>query len=269
MKKETTPFEKIVTENLTWTPSKKCPPVLENISEIFEKGEFYGILGPNGAGKTSLIRQLLYFIEETEGKVYYGETDVHDISRKNIAKNVAFLSQNIDSSLDFPVKEIVAMGREPYRRIFSSLTKEDEKIIEDALKYANCTNLADRPFNLLSGGERQRVMIARTIAQDTPWIILDEPLSNLDVKNQTRILSSFNKFRKDRNRTVAAVLHDLNIASFFCSRIIIMKNGKVVASGKTEEVMTPQILEEVYEVPFYFIERENQRPVIMQKYDRE
>jgi iron complex transport system ATP-binding protein len=145
------------------------------------------------------------------------------------------------------------MGREPYRKSFGSLTGSDREKIEGALAYTNCSHLKDRNIQLLSGGERQRVMIARTIVQDTPWIILDEPVSSLDVKHQYDLMLLLQRLRSEKSKTIVAILHDLNLAYSFCNKIILMKNGEIFAQGDTEEILTVQNLKEVYDMDFEFV----------------
>jgi iron complex transport system ATP-binding protein len=147
------------------------------------------------------------------------------------------------------------MGREPYRKNFGSLTAIDKEKIDEAMEYTNCTHLKDRNIQLLSGGERQRVMIARTIVQDTPWIILDEPVSNLDIKHQYDLMLLLQRLRDEKSKTIVAILHDLNLAYSFCNKIILMKDGEIFAQGETQEILTVSNLKEVYEMDFEFIDK--------------
>lgn len=238
-----------------WTPNGN--PVLDGISLELEKGRFYGILGPNGAGKTSFAKSILKFVLPNEGALKYNDRDIRNISRKEIAKEVSFLSQNVNSDLDFTVYDVVAMGRDVYHPLLSSFDKKDYDIIERALETCDCTKFRDAKFKRLSGGERQRVMIARAIAQDTPWIILDEPVSNLDVAHQTELMHLFEELRKNDGKTIIAVLHDINLAAEFCTDIIFLKDGKVKYAGETAEILTESNLSEVYEIPFFKYEIDN------------
>jgi iron complex transport system ATP-binding protein len=163
---------------------------------------------------------------------------------------------------------VVAMGREPYRKNFASLSKLDREKIDEAMEYTNCTHLKDRNIQLLSGGERQRVMIARTIVQDTPWIILDEPVSNLDIKHQYDLMLLLQRLRNEKSKTIVAILHDLNLAYSFCDRIILMKNGEIFAQGDTRQILTVENLKAVYEMEFEFVNGKNKSDMyIAVRYD--
>lgn len=247
-------MQKIRVSHLTWQPDRDKEPILNDICLELLAGEFYGILGPNGAGKTSLVRQILRLQKPDQGTVALDGQEVGRIRRDALARQLSFLPQAIRGDVEFSVYEVAAMGREPYRRRFLGLGAKDREIIERALAAANCTHLKEKPVSCLSGGERQRVMIARTIAQDTPWIFLDEPVSNLDVKHQMELMQTFKRLQ-GQGRTVLAVLHDMNLAASFCTELILMKQGKVFAAGKPRDVLTKENLRQVYEVEFTFLER--------------
>ncbi len=241
-------------DSLFWQPLKKASPILDEISIDLNSGKFYGLLGPNGAGKTSFVRQLLKLQGATSGTVELDEIDLCDIRRKDLAKSMSFLPQTINNTVEFTVEEIVSMGREPYRKALTPLSEEDKKIIYEAMEFTDCLEFKDKSIRLLSGGERQRVMIARTIAQDTPWIILDEPVSSLDITHQVGLMQLLDRLRVEKKKTIVAILHDINLAATFCSDIVLMKDGKVVSQGATRDVMTPENLEELYNMKFEVVE---------------
>jgi iron complex transport system ATP-binding protein len=253
-------LENIETYKLNWTPDGDMTPVLRDIDAMLCSGNFYGILGPNGAGKSSFVRQLLRLNKKSTGDIKYNidsaNYDLYDIKRRSLARLVSFLPQSTESAVNFTVYDVVAMGREPYRKNFGSLTAIDKEKIEEAMEYTNCTHLRDRNIQLISGGERQRVMIARTIVQDTPWIILDEPVSNLDIKHQYDLMLLLRRLRDEKSKTIVAILHDLNLAYTFSNKIILMKEGKIFAQGETKEILTVSNLKEVYEMDFDFIGKE-------------
>ena len=250
-------LDNINVDKLVWQPVKKGEPVLDKIDIDLYSGKFYGLLGPNGAGKTSLVRQLLKLQEATSGDIELDNVEISDIKRKDMAKKLSFLPQNIHSNVEFTVKEIVAMGREPYRKSLTPLSDEDKNIIREAMEFADCVDFKDKNVKLLSGGERQRVMIARTIAQDTPWIILDEPVSNLDITHQVRLMQLLDKLRVEKNKTIVAILHDINLAATFCTDLILMKDGQVVKQGTKEVVLTKESLGKLYDMEFEFVSRED------------
>ena len=243
-------LDNINVEKLVWSPVKKGEPILDSIELDLNSGKFYGLLGPNGAGKTSLVRQLLKLQESTSGNIELDNVEISDIKRREMAKKMSFLPQNIHSNVEFTVEEIVAMGREPYRKSLTPLTDEDKNIIRQAMEFADCVDFKDKSVKLLSGGERQRVMIARTIAQDTPWIILDEPVSSLDITHQVRLMQLLDKLRVEKNKTIVAILHDINLAATFCTDLILMKEGQVAFGGKTKDVLNADNLRYLYDMDF-------------------
>ncbi|MBE5953873.1 MAG: ABC transporter ATP-binding protein [Lachnospiraceae bacterium] len=260
-------LEMINTSELVWQPNRKKEPVLNHIDLKLEEGCFYGILGPNGAGKTSLVRQLLKLRDCTSGQVFLDEKNIREIKRNHIARKLAFLPQIINSSVDFTVEEVVAMGREPYRKGLAPLSSRDKQIIEEAMSYTDCDKLRDKSISFISGGERQRVMIARTIAQDTPWIILDEPVSSLDITHQTQLMRLLDNLRNEKNKTVVAILHDINLSTSYCTHLVFMKEGKVFKEGTVEELLTPENLKELYDMEFEFVNVEGrERPYVVPRY---
>ena len=260
-------LKQIEVKSLVWQPEKKMDPILKDVNALLTSGEFYGILGPNGAGKTSIVRQILHLQESNSGAVLLDNKNVKSFSRKEMAVHLSFLPQEIKSDVDFTAYDVVAMGREPHRKRFAAMTKDDESKIQEAMEFTNCWHLKDKSISFMSGGERQRVMIARTIAQDTPWIILDEPVSNLDVKHQAELMMVLERLRKEKGKTIVAILHDLNLAATFCTRIILMKQGKVFKAGEAQEVLTEENLSRVYELQFDFLEnKKGHLPYIMPRF---
>lgn len=260
-------LKQIEVKSLVWQPEKKMDPILKNVNAMLTSGDFYGILGPNGAGKTSIVRQILHLQDSSSGAVLMDDKNIKEFTRKEMAIHLSFLPQEIKSDVDFTAYDVVAMGREPHRKRFASLTEEDKEKIQEAMQFTNCWHLREKSISFMSGGERQRVMIARTIAQDTPWIILDEPVSNLDVKHQAELMVVLERLRKEKGKTIVAILHDLNLAAAFCTQIILMKKGNVFQAGPAEEVLTEENLSKVYELQFDFFENKNGKiPYIMPRF---
>lgn len=236
--------------NLCWKPDKDNEYILNNISSDFHEGGFYGILGPNGSGKTSFIRHILRLLEIKEGKICLDDKNINNYSRKQLAGNISFVPQDVNMDVNFTVYDIVAMGRTPYQKRFQDLSKRDKEIIEYAMEMTNCTYLRDKPFSYLSGGESQRVLVARAIAQDTKYLVLDEPISHLDIRYQVELMETLKKLNKEENKTIIAILHDLNLSAAYCDDIVLMKDGKVFAKGKKEQVLTRENLKATYEIDF-------------------
>ena len=249
-------MNEITVEKLYWKPDSATHPITNRISTQFPKGRFIGILGPNGSGKTSFARQVLHLMKSDDGRISYDNTNVAKLSRKQIAKSIAFLPQNTQVDTEFTVYDIVAMGRTPHKSKFEPLSDKDKQRIEEAMEYANCKHLRERIITSLSGGERQRVLIARTIAQETDFILLDEPISSLDIKHQVELMNTFSKLQTERGVTVIAILHDLNMAASYCTDIILMRQGEIYKQGKKEEVLQPDILQAVYGISFELVEKE-------------
>lgn len=249
----------ITVEKLSWRPAKNEPYILKNIECVLEKGNIYGIIGPNGSGKSSFVKNLLRFVGASEGVINIDDINIRVYKRKNLAKKLALVPQNTNMDSAFTVYDIVMMGRTPYQKRFCDASKEDDEIVLEAMKITDCYDFKDKEVFLLSGGEAQRVAIARAIAQDTEWLILDEPTASLDVKHQVELMSSLVKLNGKKNKTIIAVLHDINIASTYCNKIIMMKDGRIHSQGNTEEVLTKENLTEVYEINFDIIKNSNSR----------
>ncbi len=242
---------RIFVQDLTWKPSEQKKPVLDHIKACIEQGGFYGILGPNGSGKTSFLRHLLCYLPIEEGSICLEEKELSAYSRKELALQFSHVPQNTNVDASFSVYDIIMMGRSPYQKRFGGITKEDKEKVENAMKLMHCENLKDKAITTLSGGEAQRVIAARAIAQDTPYLFLDEPISHLDIRYQIELMEALKVLNEEQKTTIIAVLHDINMAAKYCKQILLMKDGKVFAAGKTEEVLTVENLEAVYEIPFF------------------
>ena len=237
-------------KELSWQAENSKIHILSNVSARFLEGGFHGILGPNGSGKTSLIRHIFKFLNVQEGSIYLEKENINSLSRKVMASKISFVPQNVNVEVDFTAYDMVSMGRTPHQKRFQDLSKEDEEKINYAMEITNTLDLKDKSFSYLSGGEAQRVLIARAIAQDTKYLVLDEPISHLDIRYQIEIMETLKKLNKEENKTIIAILHDLNLSAAYCDNILLMKDGKVFAEGKSEEVLTKVNLKKVYDMDF-------------------
>ena len=219
---------------------------VNNIRLSASDDEFIGIIGPNGSGKSTLLRAISGFYRPTQGNVFLDEKDIYKMSPKERAKNISFVPEEVDTAFAFTVKEIVLMGRYPYQRHFLSEEKEDFRIAERNLRLLEIEELADRYINELSSGEKQRVIIARALCQESRFMLLDEPTSHLDISHQVEILDIIKRLNVAKKITVIIVMHDLNLASEYCDRILLLRNGAIYKEGNPEEVMTYQNIEYVY-----------------------
>ena len=220
--------------------------VLKSISLDIEQGGFIGILGPNGCGKTTFLRSLSKVLKPESGVVYIDGKTVSSYDAKSFAKTVGCVSQETETGFEFTVKDIVLMGRHPHIGRLTPLKAEDYAIAEEAMRFTNVLEFKDRLVTELSGGERQRVLIAKTLAQQPRILLLDEPTNHLDVCHQIEILQLIRSLTP--KITVIGVLHDLNLASYFCDRIVLMEKGQIVSVGTPAEVLTPEQIYQVFSV---------------------
>ncbi|GCD11972.1 heme ABC transporter ATP-binding protein [Clostridium tagluense] len=225
--------------------------VLKDINVNIESGKFYTILGPNGSGKTTLLRILSKSLPMEKGEIFIDEVDLTQIKPKVLAKEMAVVPQSTEIEFDFSVQDIVLMGRTPHISRFCSESEKDIKIAMNAMKITNTWELRNKSINALSGGEKQRVVVARAIAQETGIILLDEPISHLDIHHQIEIMNQLKELNQNKNITIIAVLHDLNLAAAYCDHMILMHNCGVYKDGIPEEVLTEDIIKKVYGLDVY------------------
>ncbi|MFX1293804.1 MAG: ABC transporter ATP-binding protein [Promethearchaeota archaeon] len=221
--------------------------ILDDISIQFKNGHLYGILGPNGSGKTTFIKILGGILKQNFGKVFINELDIKKLSIREMAKKLAIVNQSNTIEFDFTVSEIVRMGRFPHIGRFSRESAEDKKIINEILHQFNLYELKDRNFNQLSGGEQQKVIIARAIAQQSKIILLDEPTSYLDINYQLEFMERLKNYVDD-GLIVVVVLHDVNLATQFCDKIILLNEGCIKAFGSPKEIITRDNIKSIYNI---------------------
>lgn len=231
--------------NLSFSYSRE-KIVLKDVSFAVEQGEVLGVLGTNGTGKTTLLKCINNILQPTVGGIYFGKEDIAKLKQNQIAKIIAYVPQYANNLSPVTVIDFVMQGRIPYAGF--SFSQHDKQIVLDVLQQFDLENYAFRKVNELSGGERQRVLIARALAQDPKIIILDEPTSSLDLYNQLFILEIIKEMGQKENLAVIMTIHDLNLASMFCDKLLMLKNGKVFAYGKTENVLTEENIKTVYNV---------------------
>lgn len=212
--------------------------VINNLSLSVDEGEFVGILGPNGCGKTTLLRAMTRILKPESGAVLVNGKEISSYNPKEFARTLGCVNQHTQPAFSFSVKDIVLMGRNPHLGRLQPLSENDFKIAEKAMEETGISHLADRTISELSGGETQRVMIAKTLAQQPKILLLDEPTNHLDISHQIDILDLIRNLTPEI--TVVSVLHDLNLASYFCDRLILMESGQIQATGTPEEVLTSE-----------------------------
>jgi iron complex transport system ATP-binding protein len=220
--------------------------VLQDVSFRVEKGEFVGVIGPNGSGKTTLLKLLYRLLVPQRGEILFELVPVKKMDRRDIAKRVAVVAQETQLLFPFSVLETVLMGRSPYlgRLLFES--EKDLEIARKAMEWTKVLSFSERPVEELSGGERKRVFIARALAQEPDVILLDEPTANLDIQHQIDFLDLILTLNRERGLTIVMASHDMNIASEFCDRLILLRGGRIYQIGTPEEVVTKENIESVY-----------------------
>ena len=220
--------------------------VLRDISLTIQHGEFLGIIGPNGSGKTTLLKIMTGLLKAGEGQVRINGRPLGDIRKKDLAGQVALVAQETSAAFSFSVREIVLMGRHPHLGFLAFEGEKDADIAEAAMDMAGILPFGGRDIHELSGGERQRVWIARALAQQPDIMMLDEPTAFQDIRHQVDFFHLIRNLNRDRGLTVVAVTHDINMASSFCDRLVLLNRGGVFASGHPDQVITARHLREVY-----------------------
>jgi len=220
--------------------------IVRDIRLNVDKGEFVGIIGPNGAGKSTLIRAISRIIRPRRGTVLYQGRDLWKTPANDVARSLAVVGQDTLIVFEYSVRDIVFMGRIPHIKKFRKESAKDFDVIEKCLALTNTEGIADRFINELSAGERQRVIIAKALAQEPALLILDEPTSHLDISHQIEIFDLLKGLSAHEGLTVLAVLHDLNLASEYCDRLILMSEGTVFADGTPKDVLDYKTIERVY-----------------------
>jgi len=221
--------------------------VLRNLTFAIEEGEFLGIIGPNGSGKTTLLKIIDGLLMPQEGRVCINGKDVRDMKRNDIAKQVAVVPQDTPMIFPFTVEEVVMMGRAPHLGRLRFEGKTDFEIVQRAMKRVDILGFASRSINELSGGERQRVLIGRALAQEPRVILLDESTAFLDIRHQVTFFDLIRDLNRQEAMTVIAVTHDINLASLYSDRVMILKQGFIHRIGSPNTVITESAIKEVYE----------------------
>ncbi len=228
--------------------SYKKQRVLHGINIVVAKEEILALVGPNGSGKSTLLRCLNGFLEPESGQVLLDGENIHHKKRRWMARRIAFLPQHLETVQHITVYELVAMGRSPYSQFGWSLTAKDRKSVKWAIDYLDLRSLRHRPLHQISGGERQRAWIAMILAQDTDIILLDEPITFLDLKYQWYMAEIIREVRRQYKKTFVLVLHDLNQAMTIADNFVVLDKGRISAYGQPQDVITSHLLKEVYGV---------------------
>lgn len=245
----------IKVENLHKKFGKKI--ILEDLSVEIPKGKITSLIGANGSGKSTLLSIISRLLEKDEGKIYLQDQELSSFKNKILAQKISILKQTNQMDLKLTIEELVAFGRFPYSQ--GRLTEIDKEKINQALDFCSLTDIKDTYLDELSGGQRQRAFLAMVIAQDTDYILLDEPLNNLDMKLSVQIMKTLQRLVTELNKTVIIVIHEINFASIYSDYIIALKDKKVAHFGKTENIITPEILKDIFDLEFEIIEKDGKK----------
>ncbi len=238
--------------------------VLHGINLTLKRGELLGIVGPNGSGKSTIVRTLSHVLAPSGGSVRIMGHDPRALKPAELAKLVAVVPQFPVLPEGFTALEVTLMGRTPYLRLLQGEGPEDVRLARQALTETASLDLAERPVGELSGGERQLVVVARALTQEAPIILMDEPTAHLDINHQTMLLDLVARLTRDHGRSIIAVIHDLTLASQYCDRIVVLSDGRVVATGPPRQVMHAEMVAAVYGAQVTIMEHPvTKRPVVL------
>jgi iron complex transport system ATP-binding protein len=222
--------------------------IVDSLNTSIVPGQITTLVGPNGCGKSTLLRGLARLLKPSVGEVLLDGKAIHQMPTKELARRLGILPQSPGAPEGLTVYELVAQGRYPHQGFFQQWSHEDERVSREAIAVTNMVELADRPLDTLSGGQRQRAWIAMALAQSTPVLLLDEPTTYLDIGYQLEVMELIERLNRQRSMTILLVLHDLNQAARYSDRMIVLKDGAIVADGAPSDVLTPWLLEEVFHV---------------------
>lgn len=231
--------------------------VVQDVSLQIPRGGVTAIIGPNGAGKSTLLSMISRLTPMSAGSVEIDGMDVTRTPGPELARRLSILRQHNQTSLRLSVRDLVAFGRFPHSG--GRLTAEDQRHIDEALDYLSLSEFQDRHLDELSGGQRQRAYVAMVMCQDTDYVLLDEPLNNIDMRFAVDMMQLLRRAADEKGKTVVVVLHDINFASCYSDHIIAMRGGKLAWQGTPDEVMRDEILSELYEIPMQVHELNGQR----------
>jgi len=223
--------------------------VIDSVSLQIAKGKITSFIGPNGAGKSTLLSMISRLLSKDTGEIYIDGVEIGKCKSNELAKKISILKQSNNINIRLTIRELVSFGRFPYSQ--GNLTKEDWRFVDEAIAYMELEDIQHKYLDQLSGGQRQRAYIAMVLAQNTEYILLDEPLNNLDMKHSVQIMKVLRRLVDELGKTIILVIHDINFASCYSDYIVALKDGAVVKEGHVDEMIASNVLKDIYEMDFY------------------
>ncbi|MFA9488411.1 MULTISPECIES: ABC transporter ATP-binding protein [unclassified Mannheimia] len=247
-------------ENVTFDiPNRR---LLHPISLQFEQGKVYGLIGHNGSGKSTLIKLLAKQNAYSSGKITFNQKELNEWSSREFAKHVAYLPQHLPQATNLTARELIAMGRYAWNGLFGRNKQQDNAAIERALALTHTEKFSDQLVDVLSGGERSRIWLAMLLAQQSQFLLLDEPLAALDIAHQIEVMQLVQKLAHELNLGIIIVIHDINLASGYCDHLIALHSGRLLAEGNSHQIVSASSLKSIYGIDLNVIEHpKTKRPV--------
>ncbi|GIQ66851.1 putative ABC transporter ATP-binding protein YclP [Paenibacillus cisolokensis] len=221
-------------------------PVVDSVSVAIARNQITSFIGPNGAGKSTLLSMISRLADKDRGEIFINDREIGRYKSNELARTVSILKQTNHINIRLTIRDLVSFGRFPYSQ--GRLTKEDWRYVDEAIRYMELEDIENKYLDQLSGGQRQRAFIAMVLAQDTEYVLLDEPLNNLDMKHSVQIMKVLRRMVDELGKTVVFVLHDINFASCYSDYIVALKGGKIVREGPTADIIDTPVLREVYDM---------------------
>lgn len=244
-------------KNLSFSYEKE---ILKNINLDIEKGTFVSIIGPNGAGKSTLLKSICGLLHDYKGDIIIDNNNLKKYSKKALAQKIAYVAQENVGIFDYSVEEVISMGFYSKKKGFFHQPAREK--LEEIMKETETDKLKDKSINELSGGEKQRVFIARALIQESPVLLLDEPIANLDMKHQGSLMKLCKKLSEEKGYTIISILHDINLASIYSDYIAVMKDGRLISYDKGDKLINKELIKDVYEVEVEIVEHGRGRLII-------
>lgn len=245
----------IKVENISKQYAEKV--VLDDVSLEIPKGKIISLIGANGAGKSTLLGIISRLLKQDNGNIIINKKNIQDYKDRILAQNLSILKQSNHLDLKLTVRELISFGRFPYSQ--GKLTKEDKQKIDEAISFLNLKEIENNYVDELSGGQKQRAFLALVVAQDTEYILLDEPLNNLDMKHSVQIMKTLKELCEKKGKTIIIVIHEINFASHYSDYIVAMKNGKIIHFDSTQNIINSETLRDVFDLDFEIIQKNEKR----------